>query len=208
MSERDFDDSQDVRNQRTSRAGRSKSSAAYFWIVLCCVAVILIVSSLIIPVISSSTHLGIGEILGIISLFLIVIRLVWIKRLFGLAISAVLIIGVALLILPKLPRKLGPKKSRIAQIQISEFEQTLEAFQHDTFRYPATDEGLDALVHDPGNLKGWSGPYLKKIVPLDLWGRPYRYRCPGEHNPDSYDLWSDGPDGTEGTDDDVVNWQK
>ena len=41
---------------------------------------------------------------------------------------------------------------------------------------------------------------------LDAWGRPMRYRCPGRHNPDGYDLWSVGPDGIDGTADDITNW--
>ena len=32
-------------------------------------------------------------------------------------------------------------------------------------------------------------------MPLDPWGNPYQYACPGTHNPDSYDVWSLGPDG-------------
>jgi hypothetical protein len=44
-------------------------------------------------------------------------------------------------------------------------------------------------------------------LPIDPWGNPYIYYYPGKHNPTSYDLLSAGPDGKEGTDDDVVNWR-
>ena len=40
----------------------------------------------------------------------------------------------------------------------------------------------------------------------DPWGRPYRYRHPGMHNEDGYDLWSVGLDGADGTADDICNW--
>jgi general secretion pathway protein G len=47
---------------------------------------------------------------------------------------------------------------------------------------------------------------LEKAVPADPWGRQYQYSNPGKHNTDGYDVWSLGPDGADGTDDDVGNW--
>jgi general secretion pathway protein G len=46
-------------------------------------------------------------------------------------------------------------------------------------------------------------------VPKDPWGNPFRYRASGDdlHNKDSFDLWSAGPDGKDGTDDDIKNWR-
>ena len=41
----------------------------------------------------------------------------------------------------------------------------------------------------------------------DPWGNPYIYRYPGQHNSNSYDLYSAGPDLHDGTDDDVTNWK-
>ena len=59
----------------------------------------------------------------------------------------------------------------------------------------------------PTNAKNWHGPYLDKL-PEDPWGNPYIYYYPGKHNPNAYDLLSVGPDGKEGTDDDIGNWMK
>jgi hypothetical protein len=43
---------------------------------------------------------------------------------------------------------------------------------------------------------------------LDSWGRPFLYRCDGgQHNKQQFDLWSAGPDGESGTDDDITNWK-
>ena len=76
--------------------------------------------------------------------------------------------------------------------------------------YPSTAEGLAALVNPPSSKADrWHGPYLKdntKVPILDPWGEPYQYRYPGVKNPRSYDLWSKGPDKTDGTADDIGNW--
>ncbi|HEY4990368.1 MAG TPA: type II secretion system major pseudopilin GspG [Opitutaceae bacterium] len=76
--------------------------------------------------------------------------------------------------------------------------------------YPTTEEGLPALMVAPGNKADrWRGPYLEattKLPILDPWNEPYQYRYPGVHNKDGYDLWSKGPDHTDGTDDDIGNW--
>ena len=79
-------------------------------------------------------------------------------------------------------------------------------FQRRAGRFPAS---LDELFQRPADLPParWDGPYLSsKEVLLDPWERPYRYRCPGTHNDRTYDLWSVGPDGTDGTADDIGNW--
>ena len=70
--------------------------------------------------------------------------------------------------------------------------------------YPKSGD-LEALVNQPSNVTNWRGPYLKSI-PLDPWGNPYTYDYPGKHNPNGYDLLSNGKDGRAGTDDDINNW--
>ncbi len=83
----------------------------------------------------------------------------------------------------------------------------LDAFEVDTGRYPTTEEGLRALIEAPAGVNGWHGPYLKRnTVQNDPWGRPYVYVCPGSHNTNGYDLHSFGPDGQDGTEDDIDNW--
>lgn len=49
----------------------------------------------------------------------------------------------------------------------------------------------------------------KKILnkePKDGWGRPYIFKCPGEHG-NEIDLTSLGKDGKEGTADDMHSWE-
>ena len=82
----------------------------------------------------------------------------------------------------------------------------LKAYRNDTGKFPATEEGLQSLVVQPGTVDNWKGPYLKGEIPKDPWGNPYVYRFPGQFNTAGYDLASLGPDGSEGGGDDVDNW--
>lgn len=57
------------------------------------------------------------------------------------------------------------------------------------------------------DLPQWNGPYIRKPVINDPWSRPYVYVTPGQHNPDSFDLYSLGKDGQEGSSGNITNWQ-
>ena len=74
--------------------------------------------------------------------------------------------------------------------------------------YPSTQEGLQALITTPSDkVDRWHGPYIEgSTIPVDPWGHPYKYAYPGVHNKDGYDIWSMGPDGVDGTADDIGNW--
>ena len=76
--------------------------------------------------------------------------------------------------------------------------------------YPSTEDGLQSLLTaSASKADKWQGPYLEVQggkLPLDPWNNPYQYRFPGTHNKGGYDLWSMGPDGKDGTDDDIGNW--
>lgn len=119
------------------------------------------------------------------------------------------IIGLlAALVGPKLFPKLGKGKQSAAKAQIELLGQALDQFRLDVGRYPTTQEGLPALITNPGGLENWDGPYLKKALPIDPWNRPYGYQCPGTHG--EYDIYSygrDGAPGGEGEDKDVASWE-
>jgi general secretion pathway protein G len=94
-------------------------------------------------------------------------------------------------------------KIKAAQAQISAFETQLDIYQLDTGVYPSTQQGLQALRVAPPDLPDptkWNGPYAKKDIPLDPWQNQYIYEQLG---PTQYQLYSPGPDGQPGTDDDV-----
>jgi general secretion pathway protein G len=98
---------------------------------------------------------------------------------------------------------------KAAESQIGLFKTPLQMYQMAIGSFPTTTQGLEALRSAPGDLPNsskWDGPYLDSAVPMDSWGNPYQYVSPGEHNRDGYDVWSFGPDGVNGTDDDIGNW--
>lgn len=118
------------------------------------------------------------------------------------------IIGLlAALVAPRFIRQEEKAKVKAAKAQLELFGTALDTFRLDVGRYPTSQEGLAALRTPPGGLDKWDGPYLRKDVPLDPWGRPYLYQSPGEHGP--YDLYSYGADGAPGGDGDnrdVTSW--
>jgi general secretion pathway protein G len=85
----------------------------------------------------------------------------------------------------------------------------LELYKTHCGAYPTTEQGLIVLFEAPNDdsLKGkWAGPYVKEPRFKDAWDRDLNYRAPGQYNERSFDLWSSGPDGIEGNDDDIKNW--
>jgi general secretion pathway protein G len=116
-----------------------------------------------------------------------------------------LIIGI---VAPRAIDFLSRAKSDVAKIQIESFATALDLYQLDLGRYPATQEGLDALLAAPRGAAGWRGPYLRgDEVPLDPWSRPYRYEAPGPSGKPYriLSLGADGQPGGEGEDADVAN---
>jgi general secretion pathway protein G len=105
------------------------------------------------------------------------------------------IIGLIMaLVGPRVLNYLSESKVKAARIQIESFSSALDLFYLDNGRYPSSSEGLPALVQRPANSGSWNGPYLKTTsVPTDPWGRPYKYRSPGDHAP--YEITSSGPGG-------------
>jgi len=124
-----------------------------------------------------------------------------------LLIVMVIIGMLAALVYPRLTSKVSKGKQSAAKAQIALLGQALDQFKLETGRYPTTSEGLNALAVNPG-ITNWDGPYLKKAVPNDPWGRPYHYESPGSHG--DYDLFTYGADGTAGGEDenqDIGSWE-
>jgi general secretion pathway protein G len=86
---------------------------------------------------------------------------------------------------PRYFSQVSKSEVQVAKAQIESFEKALDQYRLDTRRYPTSEEGLQAL-----------GPYLRKAVPNDPWGRPYVYRTPGSKG--EYEILSYGRDGKAG----------
>ncbi len=117
----------------------------------------------------------------------------------------VILATLAAIVIPKFAGRSQQAKITAAQSQISSIELALDSFEVDNGYYPKSG-ALSELTDAPANATNWKGPYLKKGVPPDPWGNPYAYDYPGKHNPSGYDIVSNGPDGRNGTDDDINNW--
>lgn len=108
---------------------------------------------------------------------------------------------------PKYFSQIGKAEVKEARAQIDALEKALDTYRLDVGRYPSTELGLAALMTAPGGVPKWGGPYLKKAVPPDPWGKPYVYKNPGDHG--EFDLYSYGRDGLpggSGEDADITNW--
>lgn len=109
----------------------------------------------------------------------------------------VVIIGLlAGFVAPRYFGQVGKSELAVAKAQIDALEKALDQYRLDTGRYPPTELGLAALVDKPAAEPKWAGPYLRKAVPLDPWGKPYMYKVPGEKG--DFDLVSYGKDGQPG----------
>ncbi len=118
----------------------------------------------------------------------------------------------ATLVSPMLLRNVGDAKQATARTQIESLGLALEQYRLDNDAFPSSQQGLEALRSRPSGepqAANWRGPYLRKAVPVDPWGRPYLYRAPGTVNTTSFDLLTLGRDGREGgsgDDADVTSW--
>jgi len=119
-----------------------------------------------------------------------------------------MLVGVAVV---NLAPKIGESRITAARDQIHNFASALDLYYLDSGIYPTTEQGLNALIIAPTSAPApgnWKGPYLNPaVVRKDPWNHDYVYQYPGTHNASGYDLYSPGPDGVAGNEDDIGNWQ-
>lgn len=85
----------------------------------------------------------------------------------------------------------------------------LDLFHTHVGRYPTELKELSEKPQDEADAAKWAGPYIKDPNSIkDAWGREIQYKSPGEYNKETYDLWSMGKDGQDGSEDDIANWAK
>ncbi len=114
---------------------------------------------------------------------------------------------------PAVFKNVGDANSGAARAQIELLGLALDSYRLDNGNYPTTAQGLSALWEEPTvdpRPRRWRGPYTRKPIPTDPWGRAYVYESPGQQNPRAYDLSTlgrDGASGGEGEDVDVRSWE-
>lgn len=123
----------------------------------------------------------------------------------------VIIIGIlAAMVIPNMAGRGEQARASAARADIdANLSTALDLYELDNGQYPTSEQGLKALLEKPSSSPApanWHGPYLKKKrIPVDPWGREYKYAAPGSNNTEEFDLSSYGPDGVEGKDD-ITNW--
>lgn len=105
----------------------------------------------------------------------------------------------------KLSDVTGKGKETRVKADLGVLQTALVSYEIDAGSKPTTQQGLRALIENPGNVRNWKPALDEKL--LDPWGEEYGYRFPGEKNKNGKaDIFSKGPDMTEGTEDDIGNW--
>lgn len=120
---------------------------------------------------------------------------------------------IAVLVLTQLGGAGEQANKKAAEVAIKgQLGSAIERYKLSMKRYPREDDGgLRALLEKPSDdeaAKDWAGPYIAEEALKDPWGKEYIYQFPGRFNEQGFDLSSAGPDGQEGTDDDVKNWKQ
>jgi general secretion pathway protein G len=124
----------------------------------------------------------------------------------------VIIAILAALIAPQILGRVDEARVTAARQDIQTLGTALDFYRMDNFRYPTSDQGLEALIKKPDDptVRHWrSDGYLRaKTVPKDPWGNDYRYLEPGSHSAgyDLYSLGADGETGGEDADTDIGSW--
>lgn len=123
----------------------------------------------------------------------------------------VVILGIlAVLVAPKIISRPDEARAVAAKQDVASLMQALKLYRLDNQRYPATEQGLQALVVKPATSPlppNWkNGGYIERL-PKDPWGSPYQYLNPGLRGEiDVFSLGADGAPGGEGNDADIGNW--
>lgn len=114
--------------------------------------------------------------------------------------AVIIIIGIlGAVILPNVMNSGEKAKVNAAKTDMAQVSTELDLFKLEVGRYPSSQEGLDALLKNPGGISNWNGPYSKKKEMKDPWGSDYKYATPGA-NGQPFELKSLGADKQEGGD--------
>ena len=127
-----------------------------------------------------------------------------------IVIAVAILAVLAAVVMPRVIGRVDEARVARAKSDVQALSTALNLYKLDNFNYPSTEQGLDALVAQPGGqpeARNWKqGGYIERL-PTDPWGNDYQYLSPGQRG--TIDVWSLGADGQlggEGPDADVGNW--
>lgn len=107
---------------------------------------------------------------------------------------------------PRYFAQIGKSEVNAARVQIDALEKALAQYRLDIGTYPGSELGLNALLQRPENESRWAGPYLKKALPPDPWGRAYQYRLEADGRLVIFSYGKDGQPGGTGANADISNF--
>jgi general secretion pathway protein G len=100
-------------------------------------------------------------------------------------------------------------KIKNTQNTVMALSKVIQMYYLNVGAFPKELKDLVEKPDDEAVAAKWRGPYLENLDQLkDSWQQDLKYKCPGEFNSATYDLWSVGPDGQDGNEDDIANWKK
>jgi general secretion pathway protein G len=121
--------------------------------------------------------------------------------------AMLIIIGLlATLVVTKVATKIDQARVTTTKANLKILHSAVNQFKMDTGRFPNEDEGLNALIEQPTDVQIWEpGGYLETTeLPLDGWGHEFKYEAFPESGK-QFAIRSFGPDGEEGTEDDLLS---
>jgi general secretion pathway protein G len=111
------------------------------------------------------------------------------------------LIGVIMtIIVTQLTQRQDEALKDAASLGMGTISQSLQLYRVHNFKYPGTEQGLEALLRNPGNAAKWRGPYIEENKLSDPWGTKYQYESDGR----TFKIISAGPDQTHGNEDDIT----
>jgi len=121
--------------------------------------------------------------------------------------AMLIIIGLlATLVVTKVASKIDQARITTTMANLKSLHVAVNQFYMDTSRYPSEDEQLTALIEQPSDVEKWEmGGYLESTdIPKDGWGNDFIYELFPESGK-QFVIRSCGPDGEEGTEDDLLS---
>jgi general secretion pathway protein G len=121
--------------------------------------------------------------------------------------AMLIIIGLlATLVVTKVATKIDQARIITTKANLKMLHSAVNQFKMDTGRFPAEDLGLIELIEQPSDVPAWEeGGYLETTeLPKDGWAHDFIYELfPESGKP--FVIRSAGPDGEEGTEDDLLS---